>query len=112
MPSSKTEKTELLSIGATPTRNSGRGKTDKGDGILSTDAGQRVYTVDVKEYGKSYPFSYTNLLKIQTDAHTNKTQPLLHLVIGPEEPRLRWVAVTETMFMEMWEAYKEKLDNE
>lgn len=106
MPDDKSEKYELSRIGAAPTKNSGRGKFHKGDGILSGDSGESVFTVDVKEYNKSYALSLASLAKISTDAKQNQTQPMLQIVLGDEEPRVRWVAMTEAMFLELWEAYK------
>lgn len=106
MATDKTERYELSRIGATPTKNSGRGAHHKGDGILTGDSGEDVYTVDVKEYANSYSLSRVNLAKISTDARKNKTQPLLQVTLGTEEPRVRWIAIPEDMFMEMWEEYK------
>lgn len=106
MPDDKSEQYELSRIGAIPTKNSGRGAFSKGDGILEIDD-EPVFTVDVKEYEKSYPMSLANLAKVSTDARKNQTQPLLQLVIGKDEPRQRWIAITENMFIELWEVYKE-----
>lgn len=109
MPDSKSELYELSRIGAVPTKNSGRGKFDKGDGLLLGDSGEPVFTSDVKEYSKSYALSEQNLIKITTDARKNLTQPLIQLVIGEVEPRQRWIVITEKMFIELWEEYKKTL---
>jgi len=109
MATDKTEKYELSRIGAQPVKNSGRGDHKKGDGVLFTDSGEAIYTCDVKEYSSSYALSISNISKISTDARINRTEPLLQVVLGKEEPRIRWVAITETMFLEMWELYKKEV---
>ena len=107
MPSDKTERYELSRLGATPVKNSGRGKTQKGDGILYK-GDEKFFTVDVKEYAKSYSLSEDNLAKITADARVNElSYPMLHVVLGKEEPRTRWVAIPESAFMILWERYLE-----
>lgn len=109
MTDAKSELYELSRIGAIGTKNSGRGKFDKGDGLLLGDSGEPVFTCDVKEYGTSYALSESNLIKISSDAVKNHTQPLLQCVIGAEEPRQRFVVISERMFLELWELYKKEV---
>lgn len=112
MATQKSELLELSRMGITPVHNSGRGSV-KGDGMLRADPDDKdsaVFTVDVKEYLKSYGLSKANWLKIQSDAKANgSTQPMLKVVLGePDDPdRVRTVVISEKMFMEMWEVYKE-----
>lgn len=92
------ELSELKRIGAIPTKNSGRGKHEKGDGRLDD-----IFTVDVKEYEKSFGLSQQTWGKICTDAITNRNEPALKVVIGGTA---RMMVVSETMFLEMYSAYK------
>lgn len=108
MPDDKSEAYELSRLGAVPTKNSGRGAFNKGDGILYDSSGEPVYTCDVKEYKIGYSLSLKNIAKVTTDAMKNGNSPLLHVVLGEEEPRVRWVAIEEAMFLDMWEEYKKK----
>jgi hypothetical protein len=72
------ERAELRRIGATPHKNSGRGKIQKADGNLDR------YIVDVKEYSKSFSINRNIWAKICTD--TLKTDPekspVLMIVLG------------------------------
>lgn len=85
------ELAELNLIGARPQKNSGRGKHQKGDGVLSD------LLVDVKESGKSFSLNTTVWGKICTDAVSQGYEPVLHLVFGQEgTPRVRlWVQTME-----------------
>lgn len=110
MATAKSELLEINKLGATPVHNSGRGLV-KGDGILYVDPENKesgYFTVDVKEYPKSYGVSLTTWRKIQTDAHKNKTEPMLKIVLGSEEEnnRIRVIAIPEHVFKDMWEVYK------
>lgn len=62
--------------GAKATKNSGRGRIQKGDAFYDR------FTVDVKEYGQSYSLSRNNWAKICTDAMRNKNDPMLLVVLG------------------------------
>lgn len=62
--------------GAKATKNSGRGRIQKGDAFYDR------FTVDVKEYANSYSISRDNWAKICTDAVKNRTDPMLLLVLG------------------------------
>jgi hypothetical protein len=72
------ERAELRRRGATPHKNSGRGKIQKADGNLDR------YIVDVKEYSKSFSINRDVWAKICTD--TLKTDPekspVLMIVLG------------------------------
>src|SRR5687768_11581376 len=98
------EEYELSRIDAQPTKNSGRGKFQKGDGIISIND-EALLTVDVKEYGKGYRITPDNWAKLASDAQANRTDPCLFLVLGEEEPKTRVVAISEAMFNQLMEVY-------
>lgn len=98
------EEYELSRLGAVPTKNSGRGKFQKGDGIINMNDNP-MYTVDVKEYSKGYRITPDNWAKITSDAVANRTDPCLFLVLGETEPKTRVVAISEEMFLQMLEVY-------
>jgi hypothetical protein len=93
------EKLELQRLGAHPQPNSGRGKHNKGDGILDDR-----WIVDVKEYEKSYGLSITSWAKICTDAAKSNKEPLLAVTLGPEGgQRVRLVVISQQEFLELKE---------
>lgn len=62
--------------GAKATKNSGRGRIQKGDSFWGR------FTVDVKEFTKSYSLTRDNWAKICMDALNNKgTDPMLLVVL-------------------------------
>lgn len=109
MDSPGSELYELNRLGAKPTRNSGRGQFNKGDGIIYL-ADDPLLTVDVKEYAKSYGVSQTTWAKISTDARQNRSEPMLFLALGEEEPKSRVVVISEGMFLELLDSYREKYE--
>lgn len=108
MADAKSELYEIERLGATPVRNSGRG-FHKGDAILRTDEDDPetgYFTVDVKEYATSFGVSINTWTKIQTDAKANQTEPMLKICLGDDEDtRIRVVAISEKVFLDMWEVY-------
>jgi len=94
--------------GARLQKNSGRGKTAKGDAILGP------FLIDYKEYAKSFSVSIDAWAKISRDAVTSgRLQPAFKLVLGegPKVTRL-WV-ISDDMFHEMYNSWKkEYLENE
>lgn len=101
MATKKSELAELKRIGATPVKNSGRGIM-KGDGILGP------FLVDIKEGVKSVTFNESMWAKIGADSVQNGLrQPLIVMSIGEQRPARIW-AMSETMGMEMLEAWEEK----
>lgn len=111
MPDKKSEEYELERIGATPTKNSGRGKFQKGDGIISY-RGMTV-TVDVKEYKESFGLSRKMVAKLGADTRQNRTDyGIFFVALGEEEPRQRMVVMTEQMFNDLTEDMKWDVDNE
>lgn len=91
------EESELKRLGAKPQPNSGRGKHNKGDGVLDDK-----YIVDVKEYEKSYGLSMTTWGKICTDASKSNKEPLLAVTLGPEGgKRVRLVVISQEEFLEL-----------
>lgn len=97
-----TEKREIARFGGQPQKNSGRGQHKKGDAILGP------FTVDVKEYAKSYAISRTNWAKICTDAARNGNEPSLMLALGEGQQTTRVWVVGDQMFKQMLEAWQEK----
>lgn len=109
MDSKGSELYELKRLGATPTRNSGRGQFSKGDGIIDLD-GDPLVTIDVKEYAESFPISIKTWAKISTDAKKNSnSEPMFHLALG-EDPKVRIAVISESFFIELIECYKEKYE--
>ncbi len=104
MPDAKSEAYELRKLGATPQKNSGRGTHAKGDGILGP------FCVDVKEYAKSFGVSRTVWAKLSDDAlKSGHLRPMLDIVLGGAlEEKMRIVAIEQSMFLEMYEAWREK----
>lgn len=108
MADQKSELYELQRLEAIPVKNSGRGKFQKGDGIICSPSGEPVFTVDIKEANKSFTLSESVWAKVSTDAKKNQTVPLLKPVLGAEEPKQRLVIISEDMFLELFEAWSEK----
>jgi hypothetical protein len=107
MATEKSEKYEVRRLGAVPTRNSGRGHTQKADGIVYLN-GQPFITTDVKEYSVSYSLSISKWAKLVSDAKVNGfSQPCFQIVLGNEDPRVRIVAVSETFFLRLLNYYME-----
>lgn len=101
MADAKSELVELRRIGAVPQKNSGRGKHDKGDGVIDD-----TWIVDVKEFAESFGLSRSVWAKVCTDAHrAGGLEPLLKVVLGEGTNRVRLVVMSETMFLDMKEAY-------
>ena len=92
---------ELKRIGAKPQPNSGRGKHNKGDGILDDH-----WIVDVKESAKSFTLSTSVWGKVCTDAAQSNKEPLLLAVFGEEgKPRTRLIIMSDDEFEELrWKA--------
>jgi hypothetical protein len=101
----KSEAYEIKRFGGKAQKNSGRGAVAKGDATLGP------FLVDVKEYEKSYAISLDNWAKICSDAvRAGRMQPALNIVLGKEN-RVRIWAVSDRMFMEMLNAWKEKYND-
>lgn len=111
MATDKTEKYEISRVGAVPVKNSGRGQHHKGDGIIFL-GDEAFITTDVKEYGKGYRLTPENWGKIDMDARINRTDPMLQITLGEENPKLRLIVITEDMFMELLRVYKENYERE
>ena len=100
------EESEAKRDGATLQPNSGRGKNKKGDALLGP------FMVDYKEYASSFAVSIANWSKISSDAiRKGKKQPAFKLVLGPNDGnKTRVWVISDKMFHEMYEAWKEKYD--
>lgn len=78
------EKAEIKRDGAKATKNSGRGKLQKGDSLLD------IFTVDYKEYPKGFTVNQDNWAKICMDAMRNShSVPLLKIILGSGNNRTR-----------------------
>lgn len=95
---------EIKRDGATPQKNSGRGKTEKGDATLGP------FCIDYKEYNESFGVSRKAWAKITSDALKSRREPTLRLVLGSEDEisKLRLWVIGDRMFREMLEAWEEK----
>jgi hypothetical protein len=102
MADARSELREISRFGGNAQKNSGRGKHKKGDATLGP------FTVDVKEYAKSYSISRTNWAKICTDAAKNSNEPALMLALGEGQQTTRVWVVGDQMFKEMLSAWEEK----
>lgn len=97
------ELAEIARFGGTPQKNSGRG-TRKGDAILEP------FLVDVKEAEKSFTLNEKVWGKVCTDAIVSeRRQPALNVVLGVTNKSRLWV-ISDEMFKEMHQAWKEKHD--
>lgn len=78
------EKAEIKRDGARATKNSGRGKIQKGDALLD------IFTIDYKEYPKGFTVNEDNWAKICMDAlRNNRSEPLLKVILGSGNNRTR-----------------------
>lgn len=87
------EQSEAKRMGATPHKNSGRGKVKKGD------ATWRNFTVDYKHVGKSFTINKDVWAKTSTDAVKNKNDPVIIAVIGKDSFKTR-LAIIELSVLE------------
>lgn len=84
------EESEIKRDGARAMKNSGRGMYQKGDARLGD------FTVDYKEYAKSFSVSRSVWAKVTADAYKNgHTEPALKLVLGEGNQKLRLWVVSE-----------------
>jgi len=86
------ERSESKRIGATKHKNSGR-NTKKGD------ATWKRFTVDFKEYPKSFSVNQSNWAKATTDALKNGNDPAIFVVLGENNKKTR-LAVIELSVLE------------
>lgn len=97
MATQKTENYELKRLGAVPQKNSGRGKHDKGDGVLDD-----TWMVDVKEYKEQFGLSQDVWAKTCTDAfRAGQKEPLLLIVLGEGNRSIRLVVHSMEDFLQM-----------
>lgn len=111
MADKKSEEYELSRINASPTKNSGRGKFQKGDGVISYK--DMSVTVDVKEYKESFGLSRKMVAKLGADTRQNRTDyGIFFVVLGDEEPRQRMVVMTEQMYNDLTDDMKWDVDDD
>lgn len=90
-----TEKSESKRIGAKQHKNSGR-NTKKGD------ATWKHYTVDFKEYSKSFTVNKEVWAKAVTDALRNGNDPAIFVTLGDGAHKVR-LAIIEVGMLEILE---------
>ena len=101
----KSELSEIKRMGAVPQKNSGRGRHDKGDAILDNK-----WMVDIKEYSKTFGISRDVWAKTCTDAYrAGGLEPLLKVVLGEGNNKIRLVVISESMFEEMKDSYLQEM---
>lgn len=87
------EASEVKRDGSKATKNSGRGQLQKGDAYLD------IFTVDYKEYKKSFGLSKDVWAKVCTDAFRNaQSEPALKIILGEGNGKVRlWVVAEHIM---------------
>jgi|SRR6478609_2299405 len=84
------EASESKRDGSRLQKNSGRGQYQKGDAILD------IFTVDYKEFAKSFSISRDVWAKICGDALRNgHTEPALKVILGEGNAKIRLWVVAE-----------------
>lgn len=84
------EESEVKRDGAKATKNSGRGQYQKGDAYLD------IFTVDYKEFSKSFGLSRSVWAKVCTDAmRNNSSEPALKVILGEGNSKIRLWVVAE-----------------
>jgi hypothetical protein len=81
------EASEVKRDGSRATKNSGRGQYQKGDAFLD------IFTVDYKEYEKTFGLSRDVWAKVCSDALRNsQSEPALKVILGSGNSKIRiWV---------------------
>lgn len=84
------EASEVKRDGARATKNSGRGQYQKGDAFLD------IFTVDYKEYEKTFGLSRDVWAKVCSDAFRNaQSEPALKIILGSGNSKIRLWVVAE-----------------
>lgn len=83
------EASESKRDGSKLTKNSGRGQYQKGDAFLD------IFTVDYKEYARSFSISQDVWGKVCTDAYRNQSEPALKIILGAGNAKTRLWIVAE-----------------
>lgn len=84
------EASEVKRDGAKAQKNSGRGHYQKGDALLD------IFTVDYKEYAKSFSISKEVWAKVCSDAIRNgHMEPAIKVVLGAGNQKTRLWVVSE-----------------
>lgn len=101
------EKIEARRDGARMTKNSGRGQFQKGDALLD------IFTVDYKEFAKSFSLSRKVWGKVCSDAFKNNhTEPALKVILGDGNDRVRLWVVSEEIIHDYIRLRKAEEDGE
>lgn len=84
------EASEVKRDKAKAQKNSGRGQYQKGDAILD------IFTVDYKEFSKSFSLSRDVWAKVCTDSFRNgQNEPALKVILGDGSSKVRLWVVAE-----------------
>lgn len=84
------EASEVKRDGAKAQKNSGRGQWQKGDALLD------IFTVDYKEFSKSFGLSRAVWTKVCSDAIRNDhSEPALKVILGEGNSKVRLWVVAE-----------------
>ena len=95
------ESGEAFRDGATLQKNSGRGWIQNGDALWGP------FVVDYKMFNKSFSLSRSVWSKVTNDAVFHRKEPLLKIVLGKGDSKLRLFVVEEDMFHEMMEVWEQ-----
>lgn len=99
------EESEVKRDGARATSNSGRGQYQKGDALLD------IFTVDYKEYAKSFSLSKSVWAKICKDALRNgRSVPALKIILGSGDEKVRLWVVGESIIEDYIRLRKQEED--
>ena len=93
------ERGEAEKDGAKLQKNSGRGQIQKGDARLFP------FVIDYKEYPNGFRITPDVWAKICGDAWRSDGEPVLKVVMGEDNQKVRVAVVAEDMFEEMRRAW-------
>lgn len=86
------EASEVKRDGAKAQKNSGRGEYQKGDAVLD------IFTIDYKEYEKSFSITMDNWAKATMDALRNGNEPTIKVILGKDNRKVRlWIVAEPIM---------------
>lgn len=102
------EQSEAKRDGSRLQKNSGRGQYQKGDALLD------IFTVDYKEFSKSFGLSRNVWSKVCMDAmRNNQSEPALKVILGEGNSKIRlWVVAEHIMEDYIRLRQKEEAENE
>ena len=93
------ERSEINRDGATPQKNSGRGPIQKGDARLFP------FVIDYKEYPAGFRITPDVWAKICEDAFRSDGEPVIKVIMGQGNSKIRVAIIGDDMFEEMRRAW-------